>query len=115
MVKESEPMGVGDDVDGGDDEEALEIPLSGVESRINLTPEMKIMVVAVLDIAKESVLLGLRVFGVYKESRERRSRDEARGPGVTRWRAPRGWARHPWPFGPRASPRPFFWRDASYI
>ena len=50
-------MGVGDDVDGGDDEEALKIPLSGVESRINLTPKMKIMVSAVLCFAKRRVLL----------------------------------------------------------
>ena len=52
MVMESEPMVVGDDVGGGDDEEALEIPLSGVESRINLTPETKIMVLAALCFVK---------------------------------------------------------------
>ena len=57
MVMESEPMVVGDDVGGGDDEEALEIPLSGVESRINLAPEMKIVVSAVLCFAKCRVLL----------------------------------------------------------
>ena len=90
----------GDDVDDDGDEDGDEIPLSGVESRINLTPETKIVVVAALRIAKESVLMGLRVFGVYKESRQRRGRDDARGPGVTRWRAPGGWARPPWPFGP---------------
>ncbi len=44
MAMESEPMVVGDDVGGGDDEEALEIPLSGVESRIILTPKTKIVV-----------------------------------------------------------------------
>ena len=56
MVMESEPMVVGDDVGGGDDEEALKIPLSGVESRINLTPETKIVVSAALCFAKRLVL-----------------------------------------------------------
>ena len=50
-------MMVGDDVGGGDDEEALEIPLSGVESRINLTPETKIVVSAALCFAKRFVPL----------------------------------------------------------
>ena len=45
--------GIGDD--GGED--PLEIPLSSVESRINLTPKMKIVVVAVLRFAKSSVPL----------------------------------------------------------
>ena len=58
MVMESESMMVGDDVGGGDDEEALEIPLSGVESRINLTLEMKIVVLAVLCFAKPRLLPG---------------------------------------------------------
>ena len=53
-------MVVGDDVGGGDDEEALEIPLSGVESRINLTPEMKIVVSAALYFVKRLVLPGGR-------------------------------------------------------
>ena len=57
MVMESESMVFGDDVGGGDDEEALEIPLSGVESRINLTPKMKIMVLAALCFAKRFILL----------------------------------------------------------
>ena len=57
MAMESEPMVVGDDVGGGDDEEALKIPLSGVESRINLTPKTKIVVSAVLYFAKRFVLL----------------------------------------------------------
>ena len=58
--------GEGVDDDGGED--GNEIPLSGAESRINLTPETKIVVVvAALRITKESVLLGLRVFGVYME------------------------------------------------
>jgi hypothetical protein len=46
MVMENKHMvdrdGVGDD----GDEEALEIPFSGVENRINQPPKMKIMVVA---------------------------------------------------------------------
>ena len=50
-------MVVGDDVGGGDDEEALEIPLSGVESRINLTPEMKIVISAAFCFAKRFVPL----------------------------------------------------------
>jgi uncharacterized protein YybS (DUF2232 family) len=48
---ESESMMVGDGVGGGDDE-ALEIPLSGVESRINLAPGMKIVVSTALCFAK---------------------------------------------------------------
>jgi hypothetical protein len=52
MVRVTEPMVVGDDVGGGDDEEGLEIPLSKVKSTINLTPETKIVVSAVLCLAK---------------------------------------------------------------
>ena len=63
MVMESEPIVVGDDVGGGDDEEALEIPLSGVESRINLAPETKIVVSAALYFAKCLVLPGGRFLG----------------------------------------------------
>ena len=59
MVMESEPMVFGDDVGGSDDEEALEIPLSGVESRINLAPETKTVVSAALCFAKRRVLLGV--------------------------------------------------------
>ena len=40
-------------------EDPLEIPLSGVESRINLAPKMKIGMVAALRFAKRSVLLGV--------------------------------------------------------
>ena len=58
MGMESESMMVGDDVGGGGDEEALEIPLSGVESRINLTPKTKIVVLAVPCFAKHRPLLG---------------------------------------------------------
>ena len=50
-------MVVGDDVGGGDDEEALEIPLSGVESRINLTSQTKIVVSAALYFVERSVAL----------------------------------------------------------
>ena len=67
----------GDGVDDDGDEDSDEIPLSEVESRINLTTETKIVVAAALHIAKKSVLLGLRVFGVYKESHERRGQEEA--------------------------------------
>ena len=45
--------GVGDD--GGED--PLKIPLSGMESRINLAPKTKIGMVAALHFAKRSVLL----------------------------------------------------------
>ena len=57
MVMENKHMVDGDDVgdDGGED--GVEIPLSGVESRINLIPETKIVVVAALWFAKDSVLL----------------------------------------------------------
>jgi hypothetical protein len=57
MIMESEPMVVADDVGGGDDEESLEIPLSGVVSRINLTPKMKIVVSAALCYSKHSMAL----------------------------------------------------------
>ena len=100
MVMEMKLMVDGDGVYDDGDEDGDEIPLSGVESRINLTPEMKIVMVAVLHIAKESVLLGLRVFHLYKEVRERGVRDDAPRAGGTRWLAPGGWARHPRPFGP---------------
>jgi hypothetical protein len=58
MVMESESVMVGDDVGGGDDEEALQIPLSWVESRINMTLETKIMVSVVLYFAKRCLLPG---------------------------------------------------------
>ena len=62
----------GDGVDDDGDEDGEEIPLPGVESRTNLTPETKIVVAAELRIANRSVLLGLRVFGIYEAPRERR-------------------------------------------
>ena len=57
MVIENKHMVDGDDV--GDDgcEDGVEIPLSGVENRTNLIPKTKIMVVAALWFAKDSVLL----------------------------------------------------------
>ena len=69
MVMEMKLMVDGDGVDDDGGDVGDEIPLSRVESRINLTPETKIVVVAALRIAKESVLLGFRFFSVYKESR----------------------------------------------
>jgi hypothetical protein len=57
MVMENKHMVGGDDVGDDGGEEALEIPLSGVESRINQTPKTKIIVLAVLWFAKSYVLL----------------------------------------------------------
>jgi hypothetical protein len=57
MVRESESMYVGDAVDGSDGEEALKIPLSGVESRINLTPKTKIVFLVALCFTKSPILL----------------------------------------------------------
>ena len=71
MVMVMKLMVDGDGVDDDGDEDGNEIPLSGVESRINLTPEMKIMVVAALHIANRSPPLGLRVFHIYEEVCER--------------------------------------------
>jgi hypothetical protein len=48
MVMENKHMVDGDGVGDDGDEEALEIPLSGVESRILHTSKMKIAMVAVL-------------------------------------------------------------------
>ena len=76
----------GDGVDDDGGEDGQEIPLSGVESRINLTPETKIVVAAELRIANKSPLLGLRVFGIYEAPRKRRGREDARGQRYPRWR-----------------------------
>jgi hypothetical protein len=57
MVMENKHMVDGDGVDDDGGEEALEIPLSSVENRINQPPKTNIMVVAVLWFAKISVLL----------------------------------------------------------
>jgi hypothetical protein len=46
MVMENKHMGDGDGVGDDDGEEALEIPLSEVESRILQPPKMKIAMVA---------------------------------------------------------------------
>ena len=58
MVMEMKLMVDGDGVDDDGDEDDNEIPLFGVESRTNLTPETKIMVVAMLRIVTRSVHLG---------------------------------------------------------
>ena len=71
-------MVVGDDVGGGDDKEALEITLSGVESRINLTPEMKIVVSAVLCFAKHRLLPGDQFLGYIKHLPKREARRRSR-------------------------------------
>ena len=84
MVMETNLMVDGDGVDDDGDEDGDEIPLSGVESRTNLTPKMKIVAVAALRILNESLLPGLMFFLVYKEARG------ALGPKGTRWRAPGG-------------------------
>jgi hypothetical protein len=57
MVMENKHMVVGDSVDNDGVEETLEIPLSGMESRINQPPKIKIMVVAALWFKKNSYLL----------------------------------------------------------
>jgi hypothetical protein len=57
MVMESEHMVVGDDVGDDDGEQDLEIPLSSVEIRTNLTLETKIVDVAALCLAISFVLL----------------------------------------------------------
>ena len=97
-------MVVGDDVGGGDDEEALEIPLSGVESRINLAPKTKIVVPAALCFAKCRVLPGGSVFRVYIAPHEGGRRDDDRGPNGHWWRGQRVGPRHLASFGPRGSP-----------
>jgi hypothetical protein len=53
MVVENKHMVDGDGVGDDDDEEALKIPLSGVESRIMQPPKMKIVMVAVLWVSKK--------------------------------------------------------------
>jgi hypothetical protein len=66
MVMENKHMVDGDGVSDDGDEEALEIPLPGVESRMLQPLKMKIVMVVVLWVSKNSVLLGNRVFGVYR-------------------------------------------------
>jgi hypothetical protein len=58
MVMENKNMVDGYGVGYDDGEEALEIPLSGVESRINQPLKTKIVWVVALWIAKKIVLLG---------------------------------------------------------
>jgi hypothetical protein len=57
MVMENKHMVDGDVVGNDGGEEALKIPFSGVENRINLTPKTKIVVVAALHFAKSFLLL----------------------------------------------------------
>jgi hypothetical protein len=57
MAMEIEHMVGGDGLDDDGGEESVKIPLSGMEGRINLTPETKIMVVAALHFAIESIFL----------------------------------------------------------
>ena len=63
MVMENKHMVDGDD--GGDDggKDGIEIPLFDVESRTNLIPETKIVVVVALCFAKDSVLVVGRFSG----------------------------------------------------
>ena len=84
---------------------AKKIPLPGVESRTNLTPETKIVVAAELRITDEPLLQGLWVFDIYEGVRERGGRDEAGVAQGLRWCAQGGWARHLVPPGPRGPPR----------
>ena len=58
MVMGNKHMVGGDGVGDDGSEDPLDIPLFGVESRINLAPKTKIVVVAALRFAKRSVLLG---------------------------------------------------------
>jgi hypothetical protein len=80
MVMEMEHMVDGDGLGDDGGEVGIEIPLSGVEGRTNLIPEMKIVVAAALWFAKSSVPLGRRVFWVYKDIRVK---EEARLEGQT--------------------------------
>ena len=59
MVMGNKNMVGGDGVDDDDGEDPLEILLSSVESRINLAPKTKIVVVAALRFANRSPLLGV--------------------------------------------------------
>ena len=95
----------GDGVDDDGDEDGEEIPLPGVESRTNLTPETKIVVAAELRIADEPSLRGQRISPLYEGVCERGGRDEAGVAQSTWWRAqgvgaPPG---HSWPSWPPSS------------
>jgi hypothetical protein len=58
MAMESEHMVDGDGVDDNGGEDGVEIPLSDVESRTNLTPKTKIVLVIALCFTKSFVILG---------------------------------------------------------
>jgi hypothetical protein len=66
MVMENKQMVDGDGVGEDNNEESLEIPLSGVESGILHPPKMKITMVVAIWVSKNSVLLGLGFFLAYK-------------------------------------------------
>ena len=76
MVMVRELMVDGDE--GGED--GLRIPPPGEKSWINLSPKMKIVVVAALCFANSSPLLGQPLFRIYEGVRESRRRGGARGP-----------------------------------
>ena len=96
----------GDGVDDDGDEDGEEIPLPGVESRTNLTPETKIVVAAELRIADQPPLWGRRVSPLYEGVGERRGRDEAGVAQSTWWHA-QGGGRPTWPL--RALVAPIVW------
>jgi hypothetical protein len=80
MMMVSEHMVVRDGVGGGDGEETLNISLSNMDRRINLTCDTKIMDVAALCFAEISLPLARYVFRIYSGVRERRRRGDAPGP-----------------------------------
>ena len=95
MVMEMEHMVDGDGLgdDGGEDD--VEFPLSIAERKTDLIPETKIVVAAALWFPKDSVLLGRRVFGVYKDVC---MKEEARRRLRTKWAH---LARRGYPHAPR--------------
>jgi hypothetical protein len=104
MVMENRHMVDGDGVGDDNSEESLEIPLSGVESRILQPPKMKIMMVAALWVSKNSVLLGLGFFPAYKGVRRRKGRGGHRGPNGPGWRGLLGGLRHLVSFAGQVAP-----------
>ena len=105
MVMEMELMVDGDEggKDGGED--GLRIPPPEEKSWINLSPEMKIVVVAAVYFAKAPLLLGQVFFLIYEGIRRR---TEARRCPRPIWGGPRGHSTRPRgaiPFGPPAPPR----------
>ena len=80
----------GDGVDDDGGEEGEEIPLPGVESRTNLTPETKIVVAAELRIANQPPLLGLRFSRIYDDLGRRDGPYDAPGAKDHGWRSQGG-------------------------